>query len=177
MHYLLGLKAEVIPLFKSLLCWIHDNASYYVPTAAFVVSICSLLFTAVSFRGTKRSGDLTSLIKFVETLQAAEKAFMSESNDSEKDDRFIELINILEAYCAAYNANLLQRKTKELVRDKIIDSVALINRYPIWLLKFSDAKIGDTSLSELARFEKSHQKKIRTLAGMLALRPSGSDVA
>ena len=152
---------------KAVFGWVHDNPSIFIPLLALFVSFCSLLFTAVSFRGTKRSGDLTALIKFVETLQVAEKNFFSEE-DSAKDDRFVELLNLLEAYCAAYHANLLPRKTRELVRDKLIDALALIRRYDAWAAKFSESTVGEKAFAELERFEKAHHKRIAMVASKLA---------
>jgi hypothetical protein len=58
-------------------------------------------------------------------------------------------LNFLEAYAAALTGGLFPKITRDIVREKLIDSIAVITGAPAWLVKLREAVTSETTFQLL----------------------------
>lgn len=127
------------------------------------VSVFALIFVGYQIYAARNSTDLVSLIEFQRSISNQEDRFLHASDNAEKNQAFVELLNILEVYAAAINGRLLHGISRSLVADKLRDAIALIELDPAWAAKFNQVRTTGTTFSSLDKFRTRERSKINEI--------------
>lgn len=125
-----------------------------------VTALLGLLFVGTQIRQARRTGDLQSLQEFLRATKDHEHALINASNDEHREKGFYEFINFLEIQAAALQGNLFSSVTRKIVREKIRDSVAVIEDIEPWMAKLDAAISSDTTFEHLRDFCKRERRHI-----------------
>jgi hypothetical protein len=130
-----------------------------------------LVFAAAQIRQARRTAALQALQEFIRSGNERERAILNAtaSTPAEQHHAFVELLNFLEMYAAAENGKLLVGIAKELVRDKLLDSLAIIDAQARWREVMEKAVITDVNFSHLARFIAAHRDELKICCAQLSL--------
>ena len=97
----------------------------------------------------------------MKAMNEREFALVAASDDGSKQlHAFIEFLNFLEIYSAAFNAKLFIGAAREIVQDKIIDSVVVLETSPHWHDEIEKSITSETTYKHLRRFVRTHRKTI-----------------
>ena len=110
-----------------------------------------MIFAAYQLRLGRRIAVLQALQEFFKTISERERAFASAS-EGDRENAFVDFLNALELYAAAYIKRLITGVSRELVRDKLIDSLALIENAPHWHEKIEEAVTSEPTFKYLKAF-------------------------
>jgi hypothetical protein len=111
-------------------------------------------------RNAVRVATLQSLQEFFKTVLDRERAVRDAKTLEEREYSFNEYMDCLELYAGAYNARLLRKLTREIVRDKIIDVVVVLELLPESRAQVEKAINSPAVYSHLYAFVKSHRTTI-----------------
>jgi hypothetical protein len=73
------------------------------------------------------------------------------------------LANFLEVLAASLNAGLLPKISRKIIREKLVDSIALITEEPSWHSTLFDGVMSSTAFAELAKFMRREKPAIEGL--------------
>jgi deoxyhypusine synthase len=107
----------------------------YVPYAQIVSSSAAaigLFVTAWQFWRSRKTTTLQNLQDFFKSVIEREAALAQATDDPRRRHAFNEYIDFLEVYSAAVMGGLFTGIAKELVCDKLIDSIVTLERAPQW---------------------------------------------
>ena len=94
-------------------------------------------------------------------MNERETALAENKDDAPKQlHAFIEFLNFLEIYSAAINARLFVGVAREIVGDKIIDSIVVLNRSPHWHDEIEKSITSATTYKHIRLFIKKHRSTI-----------------
>lgn len=117
------------------------------------------LATGVADRS-RRVADLQAMQKFFQDVNEREAALATAVGDPARLHAFNEFLNFLELYAHAYNRDLFDDSSEELVRHKLADSFNVLNEnrhlHPL-VMKAVDTR---TTLIELRTFVERHRPEI-----------------
>lgn len=111
-------------------------------------------------REARKAADLQSLETFFANTLERESAFVRATNQDEKLQAFTEYLNFLECQAAALNGGILPKVSRELVRDKVVDSLALIEAQKAWHTELEKAILTPNTFTNLTKFIRRHRKAI-----------------
>ena len=91
-----------------------------------------------------------------------ERALANAHDDEERRHALVEYLNFLELYAAALNGRLLVEVAREVVTDKVMDSLLTIQRAPEWHGEIENAVSSESTFSHLCRFIRYHRHTMQT---------------
>lgn len=124
-----------------------------------VVAAIGLLVSAYQTRQFRRSVSLQALVEFSKAANERERA-LNLGDAPTKQHAFVEFLNFLELYAASYNGQLFVGVARELVEDKLIDSLVILECAPEWRTKIEEATTSQIAFKHLGRFMKQHRTTI-----------------
>lgn len=128
---------------------------------AAIAGIVGLFFVGFQLRASRQSTDLKNLQKFFEETTNREHAlFASKESETDQSKAFVEFVNFLEIYAAAYNKRLIGGISREQIRDQLIETLAVIETNTWSCKKLNEAVTSRSALKELRHFKTRFQKKI-----------------
>jgi hypothetical protein len=114
-------------------------------------------------RATRKTSDFQNLLEFDRRAAEREHALLCADTEATKKQAFFEFTNFLETHAAALNANLLPPTSRQIVREKLIDSIALITEEPSWHPTLFDGVTSSTVFAELVKFMRREKRAIDSL--------------
>jgi hypothetical protein len=121
-----------------------------------------LFINAGQFWRNRKATTLQHLQDFLKTMTEREEALAVAKGDGAKQiHAFVEYLNFLEIYSAALNTKLFIGAAREIVRDKMLDSIVLIDSMPHWHDEIEKSITSGVTYKHIARFMKRER---RTLA-------------
>ncbi len=90
-----------------------------------IAAASAATFAGIQMMLARRAAVLQSLQEFFKIASERERALLAAASLDEKEHAFVELLNFLEVYAAAYDGGLFGSLTKELVNDKLLDAVII----------------------------------------------------
>lgn len=142
-----------------------DEAAKYAPLAtaligclAAVIAAGSAAFAGVQMRLARRNAVLQALQTFDKGANDREVALKVADTDLDREHAFHELMNFFELYAAICNRRLVTGLAHELIRDRLIDSVVVIERAPAWHDVIDKAIFHSDTFSELRLFMKCNKR-------------------
>ena len=106
--------------------------------------------------------DIQHLQDFFKSVIEREAALAHALDDQRKRHAFIEYLDFLEVYSAAVIGGLFIGVAKELVRDKLIDSIITLERAPDWHEVIVDSVTSVITYKYLREFMEKHRKILRS---------------
>jgi hypothetical protein len=136
-----------------------DEATRLAPLAAAIIGsvaaetgAASATFACVQMRLARRNAVLQALQSFDKTANDREIALGSAETEAGRQHAFYEFMNFLELYAGICNRKLLSGLAHELVRDRLVDSLIVIERALGWREAINKAIFHTDTFSELRRF-------------------------
>lgn len=133
----------------------------YVPYAQIVSSSAAaigLFFTAWQFWRSRKTTTLQNLQEFFKSVIEREAALAHAADGDKKRHAFVEYLDFLEVYSAAVIGGLFIGVAKELVRDKLIDSIITLERAPQWHDEIQKSVTSVVAYKYLIEFSAKHKK-------------------
>jgi hypothetical protein len=116
-----------------------------------------LFFTAWQFRRSRRAVTLQHLQEFLKSTFEREAALANAADGEKKRHAFVEYLDFLEVYAAAVNESLFIGVARELVRDKIIDSIVALEHAPEWHVVIENSVTSAITYKYLVHFMVKHR--------------------
>lgn len=126
------------------------------------VAFVGLPFIGWQLMVARKTADLQSLQTFAKEVREHEENLITAPDAETKKKAFNEFLNLLELNAAALNGKLYPGTTKKIVREKMRDSILVIENSPDWHDEFTEAVTTDTTFSELQKFMKRERRYIRS---------------
>lgn len=108
-------------------------------------------------------------------MNERESALAAAKDDASKQlHAFIEFLNFLEIYSAATNARLFVGVAREIVKDKVMDSIIVLENSPHWHVEIEKSKTSEATYKHIKGFRRRHRRIIiarKRLASQLEQRP------
>jgi len=118
-----------------------------------------LFISAGQFWRNRKAMTLQHLQDFLKSVNERESALDAAAGDSaKKKHAFVEYLNFLEVYSAAANDGLFIGVARELVCDKILDSLVVIQSAPECHQDFQESISSSVTYSHIRSFLHSHRK-------------------
>jgi hypothetical protein len=139
----------------------------YAQAAATIIAAGAFYYLAKQVRGGARADDLKALVDFYQRAEDVEARLLREQDEARRQPVRYELLNFLEISSRAYLHRLYGKASSEIVRDKLIDSLATV---------FDNAemqeimKAGVTSPSSFSEIMNFHRKHRREIDGLIEAR-------
>lgn len=115
-------------------------------------ALVGLLFVGTQIRQARKTSDLQSLQEFLRVTKDHEHALINSGSDEDREKAFYEFVNFLEIQAAALRGGLFSSVTHKIVREKIRDSVAVIEDIEPWMAKLEAAISSETTFEHLRNF-------------------------
>jgi hypothetical protein len=116
-----------------------------------------LFFTAWQFWRSRKTTTLQHLQDFFKSVIERE-ATLAHATDDKKRHAFVEYLDFLEVYSAAVIDGLFIGVAKELVRDKLIDSIITLERAEPWHAIIEDSVTSVITYKYLRTFMAKNRK-------------------
>jgi hypothetical protein len=126
-------------------------ASATVACAAAFIAAVSAIFAGIQIRLAARTAVVQALQSFNKECQERELAIANADSTEAKEHAFLEFMNFLELYAGILNRNLLRGLARDLVRDRLIDSMIVIERAEGWHDAIDRAIFHTETFGELRR--------------------------
>ena len=127
-----------------------------------VAALLGLPFIGWQVRAARKTSDLQALQSFSTEMQKCEERLLAAKCEKSREAAFNDLLNLLELNAAALNAGLFPRTTRRLAREKIRDSLLVIESAKEWHSKFLQSITTETTFSEILLFIRSEKKYLRS---------------
>ncbi|AZG76317.1 hypothetical protein [Methylocystis rosea] len=128
-----------------------------IQAAAAVIGLGAIWW---QIRESRKTSDVQSLQAFLRDAKEHENALLRATTEDEQHQAFIEFLNFLEAYSAAINGGLFPRVTSDIVREKIVEAVAMITEAEAWHGKLAAAITSKTTFKCLKIFMRREKPAI-----------------
>lgn len=126
-----------------------------------VAAAAGLFVNAYQAWRTRKTVTLQHLQDFLKAMNEREAALAASKDDGPKQlHAFIEFLNFLEIYSAAINAQLFVGVAREIVQDKILDSIVVLEHSPHWHEEIEKSITSETTYKHLRRFVKTNRSTI-----------------
>lgn len=145
-----------------------DLASAIGQCVGAAAAILGLGFIGWQVREARKTSDIQSLQAFLRDTKEHEHALLEAKTADAKDQAFIEFLNFLEAYAAAINGGLFSKITRDIVREKLIDSIAVITESEAWHAKLVEAVTSETTFQCLRQFAGKEKVAIKAVVSARA---------
>lgn len=119
-----------------------------------------LILTAWQFWRTRKTTTLQHLQDFYKATIERESSLAHAADDQRKRHAFVEYLDFLEVYSAAVNDGLFIGVARELVRDKIIDSIITLERAPQWHEEIEKSVTSAITYKYLLKFIDQNRKSL-----------------
>ena len=138
----------------------------------FLAAAGLLLNAYQTYRG-RKTATLQHLQEFMKAMNEREAALAGAQGDPAKQRHaLVEFMNFLEIYSAAINMHLLVGVAREIVEDKLVDSVVELENAPQWHGEIDQSIRSSATYTQLARFMRKHRSVIQSRASVVAKRPA-----
>lgn len=131
-------------------------ASAIVACLAALIAAGSATFAGIQMRLARRTAVVQVLQSFDKAASDREAALAASTTTDAKKYAFHELMNFLELYAAIWNRRLVTSLARELIRDRLIDSLVVIERAKVWHGTIDRAISHEGTFAELQRFLKKN---------------------
>lgn len=128
--------------------------------ASAIIAAVTLPLIFWQVRESRKAADLQSLETFFANTLERESAFVRAATQEEKSQAFTEYLNFLECQAAALNGCILPKVSRELVRDKVVDALALIEAQSAWHAELEKAILTPNTFTNLTTFIQRNRKNI-----------------
>lgn len=129
-----------------------DLLPYAQATGTFLAAVGLLLNAYQTYRG-RKTATLQHLQEFMKAMNEREAALAAAKDDAAKQRHaFVEFMNFLEIYSAATNTCLLVGVAREIVEDKIVDSIVELTNAPLWHDEVEQSIRSAATYTHLGRF-------------------------
>lgn len=126
-------------------------------------AVFGLWFIGRQIGEARKASDVQSLQTFLRDTREHERALVAAATLEDKDHAFIEFLNFLEAYAAATNERLFPKVTRSIVREKLINSIAVITEAQAWHGKMAEAVTSGTTFQCLSLFMRREKAAIKAV--------------
>lgn len=143
----------------------------YAQTGAALAAAIGLFVNAWQFWRTRKTTTLQHIQDFFKSMNEREAALAASQDDPAKQSHaFVEYLNFLEIYSAAMNGGLFVGVARELVCDKIIDSLVVLDAAPGWHQRIESSISSGITYSHIRSFLRRHRRTFdaRKAAALLA---------
>lgn len=130
----------------------------YAQLAAPIAAATGLFVTAWQFARSREATTLQNLQEFFKASNEREAALAEAKDDAARRHAFVEYLNFLEVYSAAENGGLFIGVARELVRDKIIDSLVVLDAMPQWHQQIEASISSSVTYSHISEFMARHRR-------------------
>jgi hypothetical protein len=146
---------------------------------ATLISAAALAYLAKQVRLGARAEDLRSLYDFYQRAEDVEARLLREQDEARRQSVRYELLNFLEISSRAYLHHLYGKASSEIVRDKLIDSLATVFDNAEMQEIMKAGVTSPSSFSEIMNFHRKHRREIDGLieARKAAIAPTGTEEA
>ena len=129
-----------------------------------------LFINAVQYWRGRKLSTLQHILDFFKSTNEREASLADAQDENARRHAFVEFLNFLEIYSAAVNSNVFAGVADELVRDKLIDTIDVLESFPQWHHEVAKSKTSATTYKQLARFIKRNEGKLHApkFAALLA---------
>jgi hypothetical protein len=137
------------------------SIAQYVPYAQIVSSggaAVGLFLTAWQIWRSRKTTTIQHLQEFFKSTIEREAALAHATDDEKRRHAFVEFLDFLEVYSAAVIGGLFIGVAKELVRDKLIDSIVTLERAPQWHDEIQKSVTSVVTYKYLIEFTAKHRK-------------------
>lgn len=135
----------------------------YAQVGGTVAAAAGLLINAYQTWRTRKTVTLQHLQDFLKAMNEREAALAMNKDDAAKQlHAFIEFLNFLEIYSAAINSRLFVGVAREIVQEKILDSIVELEHLPHWHEEIEKSITSATTYKHLRRFIGTHRRTIAT---------------
>lgn len=148
----------------------------YAQVGGTVAAAIGLFISAWQFWRNRRATTLQHLQDFFKSTNEREAALATASDFDKKLHAFVEYLNFLEIYSAAVNGGLFVGVAREIVRDKIIDSLVVLDAAPEWHSRIQKSITSEITYSHLRQFIRCHRRTFdsRKVAAAKVVRDTAS---
>lgn len=150
------MPSDIESLCSSLLAWIEAFAA-----------LIGLLFVGFQIRLARRSSDLQTLMHFVEGFRQHEHRLMSSKNINEQRVAFVDLLNLIETWAAAYNEKLLRGASRKMAKQKLRDALAIVQADKNWGEELASSISSKDTFSEIHTFYSKNNKSINAMSAAI----------
>jgi hypothetical protein len=142
----------------------------YAQVGSTIAAAVGLFINGWQFWRSRKTTTLQQIQDFFKAMNEREAALGLAENDHAKEHALVEFLNFLEVYSAAVNVGLFMGVARELVCDKIIDSIVVIDGAPTWHGKIEKSITSNVTYKHISKFMRSHKRTIhaRTVAAIQA---------
>jgi hypothetical protein len=127
-----------------------------------VAAASAAIFAGRQMMQARRTAALQSLQEFLKVATERERALLTAAGADAQEHAFVELLNFLEVYAAAHNSSLFGGVSKELVGDKLLDAIILLEQSQQWHPQIEAAITSETTFKYLRKFIASNRTLIQT---------------
>jgi hypothetical protein len=129
---------------------------------AAIAAVAGLVFVGVQIRSARKVADPQALQRFLEDASAFERRLLEASGDEARNTAFFELLNFLETSATALNAHLYPTTSARMIKEKLRDSLAVIDASP-FRSKIESAITSNTTFIEIRKFIENNRTEIAAL--------------
>jgi hypothetical protein len=134
------------------------NYVFYAQVVSSGGAAIGLFFTAWQFWRSRKATTLQHLQEFFKSTIEREAALAHAIDDQKRRHAFVEYLDFLEVYSAAVIDGLFIGVAKELVRDKLIDSIITLERAEQWHDVIQNSVTSVITYKYLIRFIAKHRR-------------------
>jgi hypothetical protein len=125
----------------------------YAQVGGTFAAAIGLFISAWQFWRNRKAATLQHLQDFFKSMNEREAALAAGQGDARRQvHAFVEYLNFLEVYSAAVNDKLFIGVAKELVSDKIIDSLVILDATPEWHDQIESSITSKVTYKHIAEF-------------------------
>jgi hypothetical protein len=133
-------------------------SALFACVAAFIAAV-SAAIACLQIALARRTAVIQVLQTFDKAASDREASLSLAADEVTKDHAFNELMNFLELYAGICNRKLVTGLARQLVQDRLIDSVVVIERAKAWHQAIDDAVFHETTFVELRTFLRRNRKE------------------
>lgn len=136
--------------------------------AAGVLAAVGLIATAISLRANARSNDLSSLFMVLREIGDAESRLAQSLSNAEEFRKCLNsYLNLLETLAAAINNKLLNKVTRTIAKDRLVNDLAILQSNDASKDAFEKAITSPDTFMEIRLFFRRHRTPIERQTRML----------
>ncbi|MDH2406811.1 hypothetical protein QCM77_44330 [Bradyrhizobium sp. SSUT18] len=125
----------------------------YAQLGASTAAAIGLLLSSWQFWRSRKATTLQHIQDFLKSMNEREAALADSQDDPAKQRHaFVEYLNFLEVYAAAVNGRLFVGVARELVCEKIVDSLVVLDAAPDWHQQIESSISSGSTYSHIRKF-------------------------
>lgn len=142
----------------------------YAQLGASIAAAIGLLISGWQFWRNRQAATLQHIQDFLRSMNERESALASSQDDPAKQRHaFVEYLNFLEVYAAAANSGLFVGVARELVCDKILESLVVLDAAPDWHQQIEISISSGSTYSHIRKFMRRHRRNFDARKAVLLL--------